>query len=58
MTGEARVEEIGRLMTGGKVLASARASARELLAATGEPVHEQKTKGESERAKAKGQRLG
>ena len=58
LTGEARVEEIGRLMTGGKVLASARASARELLAATGEPVSEQKTKDESERAKAKGQRLG
>ena len=58
LTGEARVEEIGRLMTGGKVLASARASARELLAATGEPGHEQKTKDESERAKAKGQRLG
>ena len=58
LTGEARVEEIGRLMTGGKVLASARTSARELLAATGEPVSEQKTKGESERAKAKGQRLG
>ena len=58
LTGEARVEEIGRLMTGGKVLASARASARELLAATGEPGYEQKTKDESERAKAKGQRLG
>ena len=58
LTGEARVEEIGRLMTGGKVLASARASARELLAATGGATHEQKTKGESERAKAKGQRLG
>ena len=54
LTGEARVEEIGRLMTGGKVLASARASARELLAATGEAAGEQKTKGESERAKAKG----
>ena len=58
LTGEARVEEIGRLMTGGKVLASARASARELLAASREPGHEQKTKDESERAKAKGQRLG
>ena len=58
LTGEARVEEIGRLMTGGKVLASARASARELLAATGGATHEQKTKGESERAKTKGQRLG
>ena len=58
LTGEARVEEIGRLMTGGKVLASARASARELLTATGGARHEQKTKGESERAKAKGQRLG
>ncbi len=58
MTGEARVEEIGRLMTGGKVLASARASARELLAATGGAGHEQKTKDESERAKAKGQSLG
>ena len=58
LTGEARVEEIGRLMTGGKVLASARASARELLAATGGTRHEQTTKGESERAKAKGQRLG
>ena len=57
LTGEARVEEIGRLMTGGKALASARASARELLGATGEPVNEQKTKGESEGAKAKGQRL-
>ena len=54
LTGEARVEEIGRLMTGGKVLASARASARELLAATGEPWREHTTKGESERAKAKG----
>ena len=54
LTGEARVEEIGRMMTGGKVLASARASARELLAATGEPWREQTTKGESERAKAKG----
>ena len=41
-------------MTGGKVLASARASARELLAATGEPWREHTTKGESERAKAKG----
>ena len=58
LTGEARVEEIGRLMTGGKVLASARASARELLAASREPGHEQKTKDESERAKAKGERLG
>ena len=58
LTGEARVEEIGRLMTGGKVLASTRANARELLAATGGAADEQNTKGESERAKAKGQRLG
>ena len=63
LTEEARVEEIGRLMTGGKVLASARASARELLAATREKAartkdERRRREGESERAKAKGQRLG
>lgn len=51
LTERDRVDELARLMTGG-VSAQGRASAREML------QHKQNTKGESERAKAKGQRLG
>ena len=56
LTGEARVEELARLMTGAHVSNRTRASARELLATRLES--EQTPKGESERAKAKGQKVG
>ena len=56
LTGEARVEELARLMTGTQVSRSGRASARELLATRGQG--EETPKDESERAKAKGRRVG
>jgi hypothetical protein len=60
---EARVQEIGRML-GGSVTQGLRASAEELLARrteaggrpSGQAKGESKSKGESERAKAKGRR--
>jgi DNA repair protein RecN (Recombination protein N) len=59
---DARVQEIGRML-GGSVTQGLKASAEELLARRGEPGNadrqakgESKSKGESERAKAKGRR--
>jgi DNA repair protein RecN (Recombination protein N) len=52
---EARVQEIGRML-GGSVTQGLRASAEELLSRRDQAKGESKSKGESERAKAKGRR--
>lgn len=54
LSGEARVEELARMIGGAQVTDRVLAGAREMLASRGET--KQKVKGESERAKAKGRR--
>jgi DNA repair protein RecN (Recombination protein N) len=61
LEGDRRVEELGRMLGGATVTEGMRASAREMLSTrqpgvTGRAKGESKSKGESERAKAKGQR--
>lgn len=60
LDGDARVEEVARMMAGREVTGGARGGARELLDARRSKTAkgEQKSKGESERGKAKGKRLG
>ncbi len=58
LTGGDRVEEIARMMAGREVTDKVRGSARELLESRAAPGGKENTKGESERVKAKGKRLG